>query len=289
MLPLAGSWTLDSFSRHLDGLDLFEAPSPACPRSATTARWAFESAAARPRAAPGRPLARRRARARAAADHLRRLAAARRAAERRARSRAGSPPTPGCTSSSTTRPSWDEELLGDAGRHRRRRVDRLQGRLQGHAGRRRDRARSSTARCAEAFPDAWLEDPDLTDAGADEALRPHRDRITWDAPIHGVADIEALPFLPRTINVKPSRIGTWRKLLHTYEWCAERGITNYGGGQSELGVGRGQIQYLASLFHGGEANDIAPSGYDWAEFPENGLPPNPLPPDIEPTGFRRRS
>ena len=78
-------------------------------------------------------------------------------------------------------------------------------------------------RCAEVFPEAWLEDPDLTDPAADEALRPHRDRITWDAPIHGVEDIEALPFQPRTINVKPSRIGSWKKLLHTYEWCAERG------------------------------------------------------------------
>ena len=144
-------------------------------------------------------------------------------------------------------------------------------------------------RCAEAFPEAWLEDPDLTLAAADEALRPHRNRITWDAPIHGVADIEALPFQPDTINVKPSRIGSWRELLRTYEWCADRGIISYGGGQSELGVGRGQIQYLAALFHPGEPNDIAPSGYDWSDFPETGLPPTPLPADLEPTGFRLRS
>ena len=123
---------------------------------------------------------------------------------------------------------------------------------------------------------------------ADEALRPYRDRITWDAPIHGVEDIEALAFQPRTINVKPSRIGTWRKLLHAYEWCAERGIVNYGGGQSELGVGRGQIQYLAALFHADAPNDIAPAGYD-ALDPEPGLPESPLTPDPEPTGFRRRS
>ena len=104
---------------------------------------------------------------------------------------------------------------------------------------------------------------------ADEALRPHRDRITWDAPIHGVADIEALPFLPRTINVKPSRIGTLAEAAaHVRVVRASAASRNYGGGQSELGVGRGQIQYLASLFHAGEPNDIAPSGYDWAEFPE---------------------
>ena len=70
-------------------------------------------------------------------------------------------------------------------------------------------------RCAEAFPEAWLEDPDLTLAAADEALRPHRNRITWDAPIHGVADIEALPFQPDTINVKPSRIGTLAQAART--------------------------------------------------------------------------
>jgi len=144
-------------------------------------------------------------------------------------------------------------------------------------------------RVAEKLPEAFLEDPDLTVPEAAAALEPHRDRITWDAPIHGVADIEKLAFLPRTINVKPSRIGTWRELLRTYEWCDERDITCYGGGQSELGVGRGQIQYLASIFHASSPNDIAPSGYDWPDFPETGLPPSPLPPELEPTGFRRRS
>ena len=37
-------------------------------------------------------------------------------------------------------------------------------------------------RVAEGFPEAWLEDPALTEE-TDEALRPHRDRITWDAPM----------------------------------------------------------------------------------------------------------
>ena len=51
-------------------------------------------------------------------------------------------------------------------------------------------------RIAEAFPDAWLEDPDLAADGIDEVLRPHRDRVTWDAPIHSVEDIEALRWPP---------------------------------------------------------------------------------------------
>jgi hypothetical protein len=75
--------------------------------------------------------------------------------------------------------------------------------------------------------------------------------------------------------------------MAAYDYCAEQGMGMYGGGQSELGVGRGQIQVLASLFHPDGPNDIAPSGYDWAEFPE-GLPPSPLDPALEATGFRRR-
>ena len=62
----------------------------------------------------------------------------------------------------------------------------------------------------------------------------------------------------------------------------------YGGGQAELGVGRGQIQLLAALFHPNGVNDIAPSGYDWAEFPRD-LEPSPLDPKPEPTGMRRRT
>jgi hypothetical protein len=48
-------------------------------------------------------------------------------------------------------------------------------------------------RVAEGFPQAYLEDPALTDE-TDLVLEPHRDRVTWDAPIHSIADVEALPF-----------------------------------------------------------------------------------------------
>ena len=61
------------------------------------------------------------------------------------------------------------------------------------------------------------------------------------------------------VNIKPSRLGGLRNLLDAYDYCAERGIGNYGGGQFELGVGRGQIQYLASLFHADAPNDVAPT------------------------------
>ena len=41
--------------------------------------------------------------------------------------------------------------------------------------------------------------------------RAARDRITWDAPIHSIEDIEALPFPPKMVNVKPSRFGSLRR------------------------------------------------------------------------------
>ena len=130
---------------------------------------------------------------------------------------------------------------------------------------------------AEAFPEAWIEDPNLEDdADAAAALEPHRDRITWDAPIHSVADVDALPFPPRTLNVKPSRFGSLRALFEFYETCEARGIALYGGGQFELGPGRGHIQHLASLFHADAPNDVAPGAYNGR--PRDGLPESPLPP-----------
>jgi L-alanine-DL-glutamate epimerase-like enolase superfamily enzyme len=140
-------------------------------------------------------------------------------------------------------------------------------------------------RVAEGFPDAWLEDPDLGAPGIDEVLAPHRARITWDAPIHSIADIEALPFAPQMVNVKPSRFGGLARLCAGYDYCAEHGIGAYGGGQFELGPGRGQAQYLASLFHPDTPNDLAPGGYNLPEPPE-GLPASPLEPRPSATGFR---
>jgi len=140
------------------------------------------------------------------------------------------------------------------------------------------------ARVAIAFPRAWIEDPELT-AETDPVLRAHRARITWDAPIHSVSDILALPFPPRTLNFKPSRFGTVRALLEAYEHCFENDIGIYGGGQFELGPGRGQIQYLASIFHPDTPNDVAPGGYN-ASSPQRGLPRTPLTPAPSKTGFR---
>jgi L-alanine-DL-glutamate epimerase-like enolase superfamily enzyme len=136
----------------------------------------------------------------------------------------------------------------------------------------------------EAFPTAWLEDPDVNDE-TKPLLDRVADRVTWDAPIHSVADIQARPWMPRIVNIKPSRFGSLHELFAGYDFCDENGIGAYGGGQWELGPGRGHIQYLASLFHPGTPNDVAPSGYNTAGT-EPGLPPSPLEPEPTPTGFR---
>jgi hypothetical protein len=139
-------------------------------------------------------------------------------------------------------------------------------------------------RVAEAFPEALIEDPaQAPDTLA--VLEPYRSRVTWDAPIHAISDVERLPWRPRMLNSKPSRFGYLRELLDFYDYCAAQDIGLYGGGMFELGVGRGQIQNLASLFHPDAPNDVAPGGYNERE-PRPGLPTSPLPAPTKEPGFR---
>ena len=139
-------------------------------------------------------------------------------------------------------------------------------------------------RVAEAFPEAWLEDARLNDETR-PVLEPHLDRLTWDFPIHSVEDVEALEREPRCLNSKPSRFGSVKRLFDFYDHCAAKGIEVYGGGQFELGPGRGQIQHLASLFHADAPNDVAPKEYNDGG-PRPGLPQSPLPPASNEPGFR---
>jgi len=140
------------------------------------------------------------------------------------------------------------------------------------------------ARVIDGLPETWIEDPKLTPE-IDAILLPHRDRVSWDANIHSVADIDALPFPPAMVNIKPSRLGPLRDLFHAYDTCRARGIGMYGGGQFELGPGRGQIQYLASIFHPYGPNDVAPTGYNEVD-PPPGLPESPLAVAAHETGMQ---
>ena len=140
-------------------------------------------------------------------------------------------------------------------------------------------------RVIAAFPDALLEDAhDLPEVAA--LLAPEAHRISYDAPVHAIADLDATPLPPVAVNIKPCRVGDLRSLFDIYDACAARGLLTYGGGMGELDVGRGQIQLLASLFHADAPNDTAPGGYN-ADTPAADLPASPLPPAPAPTGFRR--
>ena len=139
-------------------------------------------------------------------------------------------------------------------------------------------------RVFEGLPAAWIEDPAVADHTI-ELLDRHRNRITWDEPIQSVADIQALPWPPRLLNLKPARFGSIRRLFETYDYCMARGIGAYGGGMFEQGPGRGQLQYLASLFHPDGPNDLAPVDFN-LQRPAGDLPRSPLPPEPHRTGFR---
>jgi L-alanine-DL-glutamate epimerase-like enolase superfamily enzyme len=141
------------------------------------------------------------------------------------------------------------------------------------------------AAVAEAWPHAYLEDPDINEETR-PVLEPHAERVTWDAPLHSVEDVKSLDHKPRAINSKPSRFGSLGELLSVYDHCEREGIAVYGGGQGEQGVGRGQIQYLASVFHPDTPNDVAPSGFNDPD-PAPGLPTSPLDPGAaDEIGFR---
>ena len=117
-------------------------------------------------------------------------------------------------------------------------------------------------------------------------LAPHHDRITWDAPIHSVADVLALPFPPRMLNVKPSRFGSAARaarLLRPLRRHASRRSTGAARPSSASAAARSSTS--PSLFHPDTPNDVAPAGYNLEPLPA-ALPGSPLAPAPSPTGFR---
>ncbi|MCK9250221.1 MAG: hypothetical protein M0P31_14750 [Solirubrobacteraceae bacterium] len=136
----------------------------------------------------------------------------------------------------------------------------------------------------EGLPDAWIEDARTTD-DTRPILDAHADRLTWDLPLQDAADLDAFPWEPRVVNVKPSRIGGLRELSAVYAACTSRGIGAYAGGQFELGPGRGQAQLLAALFHPDGPNDLAPFAYNEVELVD-APPASPLTLEPASVGFR---
>ena len=278
-LPLAGDWTLDTFSQHLATQPLFD-PPPERDSYLDYRTWAFESAAL--------DLALRQA-GTSLGEAVGREA---RPVSFVASMSLGEPPSterfrswldlyPGLRFKLDANSEWTDELVSAlAGTGVVDSID-FKGHYQGTIVDTPPDA-ALYRRVAEGLPEAWLEDPALT-AETTPVLEPHRDRVTWDAPIHSVQDIEALLWPPRTVNVKPSRFGSIERLFAAYDYCREHGIGAYGGGQWELGPGRGHIQLLAALFHPDTPNDVAPREFNLQ--PQSGLPESPL--EIKPraTGF----
>ena len=245
-LALEGSWTLESFSEQVGAIDLFAA-EPSQHAYFDYRRWAIESAAL--------DLALRQA-GTALGAVLGREAAPVRFVSSNGALGGVARALPGAALQARPHAGVDRRPVRRARRARHRRGRRPEGRLQGHH--RRQPGRSGALRTrSRRVPRSWIEDPDLTPE-TDALLEPHRDRVTWDAPIHSWADVEALPFAPRCLNCKPSRFGALPRLFEFYDRCAEQEIALYGGGQFELGVGRAQIQLLAALFHPDGWNDVAP-------------------------------
>ena len=278
-LPLSGGWTLHTFSEHLSTLPLFD-HEPEQHASLDYRRWAFESAAL--------DLALRQAERSVGA-----------AVERMPKPltfvvsmRLGEPATtdrlrswlelyPWLRFKLDATPDWSDALIAELAATGA--VDSVDFKGQ-YKGTSVDTVPDAALyrRVVDGLPDAWLEDPALTPE-TEAVLEPHHDRVTWDAVIHSVADIEALRWPPRTVNVKPSRFGSVERLFAAYDYCGAQGIGAYGGGQYELGVGRDQIQLLAALFHPETPNDVAPGAFN--VDPKPGLPASPLTVVERATGF----
>jgi L-alanine-DL-glutamate epimerase-like enolase superfamily enzyme len=280
VLPLGGEWTLDSFSHRLSELPLFE-NEPQMAAFRDYRRWAFESAAL--------DLALRQnglSLARAVGREPRPLTYV-------VSMRLGEPPTlerlegwlalyPGLRFKLDATSDWTDELVAEL--RELGCVDSID--FKGHYTGTPVDQRPDPAlyrRVIEGLPGVWLEDPAVVD-GTRELLVEVAPQVTWDAIIHSVEDIDTLPWPPKTVNVKPSRFGSIERLFAAYDYCDEHGIGAYGGGQFELGVGRGQIQYLAALFHPDTPNDVAPGGFN-LPVPAPGLPSSPLTVTPRETGF----
>ena len=282
-LPLSGEWTLGSFCDHLGTCEQWPNDPPEWDPARRWRNWAFESAALDlALAQAGKPLHEVLERTPRPITYVNSLGL-------------GDPPSadtilkrleryPGLRFKLDAAVTWTPEivevLLGTGAVHT---ID-----FKGQYDLPVEDAKALAAvyeMLIKAFPDALLEDPhDLPEITP--IIEPHAGRVSYDAPIHTVADLDAVPLPARTFNVKPSRVGKLSDLLELYAACDDRGLAMYGGGMGELGVARGQIQLLASLFHPDGPNDIAPTGFN-ALDPAAGLPTSPLAPLPVSAGFRR--
>jgi len=272
--PLAGDYTIASFSEHLSTMDLFFGRSPDRPEFRNFRRWGFESAAL--------DLALNQAGTTLARLLDRPFAPVRFVVS----TRLGDPPAirrirdlqeanPDLEFKLDPVSDWTDDLIRDLAATEAVRIMDFKGLYEGTQV---DQPPDPDLykKIMETFPDAVLEDAAPTEEIL-PLLESEQHRLSWDYPIRGVADLKDRPFPPEWSNIKPSRFGTLQSLLETIEYCLDNDITMYGGGQFELDVGRRHIQGLASLFYPDGPNDVAPGAYNTPDIPTN-PPRSPLQP-----------
>jgi hypothetical protein len=268
---LAGAYTFAEFSAVLEDLNLFPMKPPEEERFRHYRRWALESA--------GLDLALRQAGRSLGAvldreyEPVRFVVSTRLPDGRPDRVHDLLDVYPDAELKLDPTPEWDDDLVATLAATGAVRVLDLKGLYEGTEVD-VDPDPALYERVFEGFPEAVVEDPALTDETG-PIVEKHAERVSWDLPITGVESIRTLPFEPQWLNVKPSRFGTVESLLATLAYCEREGIRLYGGGQFELGVGRSQIQELASLYYPAGPNDVAPGGYNDPKIDPN-LPTSPL-------------
>jgi L-alanine-DL-glutamate epimerase-like enolase superfamily enzyme len=283
-LPLEGEWTLVGFCEHLSTLELWPEP-PEWDLALRFRRWAFESAAldlALRQA--GRPLHEVLGLEPRPVRFVNSLGLGEEPSFEPLRRRLDR--APGVRFKLDAETTWPPSLVDEVAATGAVDTIDFKGRY-GLEVKHPERLGALYDRVLLAFPDAYMEDPhDLPEVA--QRLADHSERVSYDAPIVGAEDIGAGPLSGRVVNVKPSRIGSLRELFAVYARCAREQRPMYGGGMGELGVGRGQIELLAALFHADAPNDVAPSAYN-QDTPEGALPASPLTPRPAATGFRWES
>ena len=275
-LPLAGEWTLDGFSRRVGGLDLFPGRPPGQEFFRPYRRWGFESAAL--------DLALRQQNLSLGKALARPYRPVRFVLSTRLDIKPWLAVAPRLEFKLDPTPEWDESLMREiaaTGRVRQLDFKSFYTDLRGQSGRpgavpagrggvpgRRARgpgAGRPGARCA-----AW-------GGGALQLRRAHPllgGRRGDDRQVAAVCGPGCDGFVLRNLNIKPSRFGSVRALLDCVERAQAAGMVLYGGGQFELGIGRDEIQALASLLYADGPNDVAPREYHGEAHP--GVPPSPL-------------
>ena len=191
-------------------------------------------------------------------------------------------PIPAGGSSSTR----DVELKVDAGAEwGRADFERLAGfgvvrvvDIKGHYGSdypqgERDEA-GLVAMAAEILPDAIIEDP------VDRAERAPRDRLRRRADLvrrpGSLGRRSRRPAADQASEREAVPVRHGGEAVRVPRPLPPRGDRDVRRRPVRLGVGRAQIQALASLFYPGGPNDCAPAGYNAPE-PAAGLPVSPLP------------